>query len=516
MQDILQRSVFNMIQTLPNSKTASFVKECLYLWGKYPEIGNAIQQDLDNYAKLKKYERLEDRQYELNMSMSLPDFDELTLVPESPDALTLAQGSPRMPAVLVYIFLQLRGFWSSVSDQVAVDRMLESVTISIILSNLGKRMPGRSTIHENVNKISNETRELIFECQLADTLELGLDDFRQVCIDSTSVEANNCWPTDAGVIRRLLGRAINLFKTVESFGISPLAEFYLMNWMTELGKLHFKINNTRGTKGAPKKRIKLYKDFIRTASKAMNYLIRNFIVRRMQAERCDLKPSKRRKLDMFIDAIEQDLQDVGYVITYAGNRVFDGVSLPSAEKIISLSDDSAAFIRKGARNDVIGYKPQLMRSMKGGFVTALFLEKGNPSDSKSLVPTVNQHIKATGVVPQFISADDGYSLQDAVDSVKEIGVTDICLSGAKGKRILGDELWNREEYIEGRRKRSAVESLMFTLKYSYEFGRMRRRGLEEVKAEMLEKVTAYNICRAIDLKQAKSKEDALVSLPKAG
>jgi len=36
-----------MIQTLPGSKTASFVKECLYLWNKYPEIGFAVRKDLD-------------------------------------------------------------------------------------------------------------------------------------------------------------------------------------------------------------------------------------------------------------------------------------------------------------------------------------------------------------------------------------------------------------------------------------------------------------------------------------
>ena len=54
------------------------------------------------------------------------------------------------------------------------------------------------------------------------------------------------------------------------------------------------------------------------------------------------------------------------------------------------------------------------------------------------------------------------------------------------------DLWDEDEYQEGRRKRSAVESLMFTLKYVFQFGRLRRRGIEAVKAEMLGIIIAYN------------------------
>ena len=34
---------------------------------------------------------------------------------------------------------------------------------------------------------------------------------------------------------------------------------------------------------------------------------------------------------------------------------------------------------------------------------------------------------------------------------------------------------------------------MFTLKYVFEFGQLRRRGIENVRAEMTEEIIAYNI-----------------------
>ena len=185
---------------------------------------------------------------------------------------------------------------------------------------------------------------------------------------------------------------------------------------------------------------------------------------------------------------------------YTEERVLNEIVLPSTEKIISISDKSAAFIQKGQRNSVIGYKPQLAQS-KNGFVTALLIETGNGSDSSNLFPLTKRHFENTGVIPDFISTDDGYSSDAGRIECLDFGVKDVCFSGAVGKKITPSELWESEEYILGRKKRSAVESLMFILKYVFEFGQLRRRGIENVKAEMTEEIIAYNIRRKILLQE---------------
>ena len=87
-----------------------------------------------------------------------------------------------------------------------------------------------------------------------------------------------------------------------------------------------------------------------------------------------------------------------------------------------------------------------------------------------------------------------------------MGVRVVSVSGAKGKKLTPEKDWNSEEYQTARSDRSAVESLMFTLKYCFEFGQLRRTEIEAVRAELLEKVIAYNSCRAIAIKQAAAKE----------
>jgi hypothetical protein len=102
------------------------------------------------------------------------------------------------------------------------------------------------------------------------------------------------------------------------------------------------------------------------------------------------------------------------------------------------------------------------------------------------------------VLPRLVSTDDGYSDGGAREDLLKAGVEVVCINGAKGKKITGAEQWNRPEYRAARANRSAVESLMFTLKDGYEFGQLLRRERENVRAELTEKVLAYNISHIIE------------------
>ncbi len=105
-----------------------------------------------------------------------------------------------------------------------------------------------------------------------------------------------------------------------------------------------------------------------------------------------------------------------------------------------------------------------------------------------------------------MSVDDGYSSKSNLEDAKERGVATVSISGSKGKRITPESDWDSPAYLEARRNRSAVESLMFALKYVFGLKRFRRRGLEEVRAELLEKVIAYNFCRMGYIRKLRQKE----------
>jgi len=82
-----------------------------------------------------------------------------------------------------------------------------------------------------------------------------------------------------------------------------------------------------------------------------------------------------------------------------------------------------------------------------------------------------------------------------------LGLKVVSISGAKGKKIIEGQKWKSQPYRQARAERSAMESLVFTLKESFEFGEMKRRTHENVLAEMLEKVLAYNISQIIRMRK---------------
>jgi len=372
----------------------------------------------------------------------------------------------------------------------------ESMSLYAYLDNRDLTMPGVTTILENVNLVSAKTLDLIFDEQIKFVLKEDLDDFGKLTIDSTSVKANSCWPTDARILTGLLARVHRLGQKLHVFGLKDFCKGCVPRWFSEMDKLEFQICLAAGKPKSNGKLKKHYRQLLRRGRKAANAL--TVELNRLELVLCieALPPSRRVLLQRVLEQIKADLSDANRVVDYANDRVFHDKKLPSTEKVLSLSDGSAAYIKKGSRSPVIGYKPQLVRS-ENGFITSLIVPEGNAADSIELVPAIRESIKRTGVIAALVSTDDGYASAKGREEVLDMGVKDISISGAKGKKLTDLDDWQSEVYRGARRDRSAVESLMFTIKDGFEFGELGRRGIEAVRSELMEKVLAYNCCRII-------------------
>lgn len=492
-------SVCNLIIPVPDTDFRDFLEEVDKLVKYAPGIIEAIEGDMDHYAREKKSLRLADRKFYESRMDELPGLNimERNILAGE---LQLAVGRPRMPGYTVFVFLMIRGFLGSLTTKPARRFLRESMSLYVFLQNRGMSMPAITTILENVNLVSHATRDLIFNRQVALILGEDLDDFKSLTIDSTSVKANCSWPTDSKMLTALLSRASHLGQKLHLFGLNDFSHGWVSRWLAEMNKLDFQICSVAGKANSKSKLKKHYRKLLKLGRKAADNLIAQLNPLESALSQDHYAPSRWALLQHVIEVIRNDLADAERVLVYADDRVFKNKHLPSTEKILSLSDGSAAYIKKGDRDPVIGYKPQLVRS-KNGFVTSLIVPKGNAADSKQLVPAISDSIRHTGVVPELVSTDDGYASAKGRNDLKEMGVGDISISGAKGKKLTSTAEWESETYKDARRCRSAVESLMFTIKNGFEFGEVGRRGLEPVQDELLEKVLAYNCCRIVLMKK---------------
>ncbi len=495
-----RQPVCNLILPVPDTDFRDFLEEVDELARFAPEIIEQIEADLDAHAREKKRLRMEDRKFFENRTRVLPGL-EVKEIKLPADELRIGTGRPRMPADLVYLFLMIRGFLGGTLTSKRSKRFLrESMSLYAYLENRNRRMPGISTILENVNRVSAGTLELIFDEQIKFVLHEDLDDFLKLTIDSTSVKANSSWPTDAKILTGLLMRTNHLGRKLHLFGLEDFRQGWVPRWIEEMDKLGFQICLAAGSPNSKVRLKQHYRQLLRRGKKTLAALKSEFSAFENRLKSDMLAPGRWVLLKRVIEQIRTDLADAQRVIEYASDRVFHEKKRPSTEKVLSLSDGSAAYIKKGSRTPVIGYKPQLVRS-GNGFVTSLRVPEGNAADAVELAPAIRDSLKRTGVTAALVSTDDGYASAKGCDEVLCMGVEAVSISGAKGRKLTGETDWQSEIYRDARRNRSAVESLMFTIKDGFEFGELGRRGIEAVRAELMEKVLAYNCCRIILLRK---------------
>lgn len=478
----------------PTSDFAFTLREAAALLDRYPHLLQIIDKDLLADALAKKQARILDKQARYQQHPFLAGTEGVGAQPVAQQE-KLEQGRPRMSARICYFFLIIRGYLGGLKSRKARDFLGESISLRLFLDQEGIPMPSLSTIMENTNKLSQETLDLILDAQIQWFQELGMDDYKEITVDSTVTEANSCWPTDSNLILALTNRLWRNLDQVEDFGLPKLVDEKMPGILQDMARLNFEIACASGKKDADKIRKEKYTDFYHLAEVTAQFFSEALRPLRQLADQQENLPSKERKLEAHLAGLEEDRGRLYHIICYSIERVIENKKIATQRKVTSISDPDASFISKGQRETQLGYRPQVSKSGKG-FVLAINVPEGNAADSDQLRPICEATFKRTGVIPYSTSFDDGYPSLAARHWLKqELRVAVVSFSGSKGKKITPEEDWLSEAYQEARRMRSGVESVIFQIKHGFGFGRVLRRGIEKVRQELTAKVLAFNFYR---------------------
>jgi len=477
----------------------AFLKEVHAIIDSARSLVDAVEKDLDAHGLGKKAVRVADKEWLKDQTSNLPGMPKPAQEPETP--LVLGQGRPRTSSYVVLVALFLRGYWGAGFKSADVaSNMMESITLRVFFTNLGIKIPGRSTLTELVNAVSIETRLLLLDAQIARALRLNLDDFKTFLQDSTHVDGNTAWPTDSRLMVDLVARLIRVGTSLKRVNLSPIECDVIRRRLEKMIKLNLEIEFSFGKKDGKRTRRRRYEKLLRMAKRTHTMLTPKVVNLALEAKALDVLPSQKAIAQRVVELLRADLDALQKVYAACEARVLQEKKVPMSEKVLSLSDPDAGFISKGQREPVIGYKPQVARS-GAGFVTGLRLPQGNAPDSKNLLPLVDEVIARTKVTPTVVSVDDGYASAANKKALEGRNIEVISINGAKGRALTSPADWESDVFGEARDKRSAVESLMYTLKQGFDFGEVARRGLLAVYAELLEKVLAYNVCVTVRLRR---------------
>ena len=471
------------------------LQETERLMARFPCLLTLIEADRDRYALEQKALRERDRLWALAQSPLLP-----MVLPEEREAtpLALQDGRPRTPAEVVFIFMVLRGFVGGrLADAQLYALLSDSITLRSYLPD-PTSVPAISTITSILNhELSQPTREATNQAILQRALAEGLDDFSTIVADSTASAANSRYPTDNGLILRLIERATGLWQALGPQGVPAYQAWWIPRWLKSLRRHSFAIDLA---KTHPKRRA-AYRRFLRVAENILDHLGRQYDIHddTVQERQPALPPSQADSLGAAWNAILHDLADADQLRQIAHLRAIDGQE-PDPDRIWSLSDPDARLIKKGSRDTVFGYRPTVVRS-ESGLLTALCLDRGNTADSTLVLPVIDAHAAATGVQPSAASFDDGYANKQDARIAANHGTT-VSVSGAKGKRQTSPTDWDSETYSCLRQLRPQVESDINALKQRHGWARLSRRGLAAVRASLTEGIIAYNLLKLRRLRQS--------------
>ena len=394
-------------------------------------------------------------------------------------------GRPGMQAEVIFVFLVARGFLAGTYGERSYGILKENKAVLKTLAMYGvSNFPGRSTIHENLSLLSTSTLNSIMEFQIQLVKEEGLDDFRKVTIDSTSVAADSAPPNTARIICNYSQKIINILSE-EQLPIKRLKKH-----CDKILSLTFEILNCGRYKRVTQRRKTLNRELLNRVDKVLNFLESKNIDSSYTASQDALQPLYEGLNEMYFQVTKEFFPE-----NYDGE-----VKLRH-----SISDEEASFIKKGIKPAVFGYKFHLARSAQG-FICGVVLNEKNPSDSKCFKGVVENVCTVTDQTPNELSLDSGYCSKKNKKWAEDKGINKVSFSGGKGRLLLDDEEW--ENCKDLRNFRATSEGLFSIMKDSYDLRRFNVRGRQKVEKLLLEKAIAYNFERMVKVALRNKKKNA--------
>jgi len=341
----------------------------------------------------------------------------------------------------------------------------------------------KSAIHGNLKAVKDTTWEKASECLVLHAKSEGFDGGEAVRGDTTTVETNIHYPTDASLLCdsvRVLCRIMDAAQTI----LGKEKVIFIDHRRRAKAKL-FLINNTRGEG----KQHPFYLELIRVTRETVT-----------QAEAViPILEEGYRSNDIFVAAKISKLlnQLKGFfplakqVVSQAYRRIVGKEKVPASEKIVSIFEEHTDIIAKGARDVVFGHKVMLTTGVSGLVFTLSVLD-GNPGDSTLVSETLVDLQSLHGKAPVVVAFDGCFGSTANRDLAKAAGVEDLTFS-KNGSMDLSTLLSSPKIHGALRNFRAGIEGCISFLKRVFGFARVLDRSKETFSAALHMGAFAYNL-----------------------
>jgi len=355
---------------------------------------------------------------------------------------------------------------------------------------LDRPVPHPTTLVKLVRRAGPEVIQELNAALLEKLVDDKLLRARKLRVDTTVVEADIDYPTDADLLEHAVRKLGGLVRRIKGRGAASRTRFRDRGRAAgrRMKQLARTLRRRTGVAMAEVDRLTAQVAAIaRTTLREVQVVAGN--ARRALARR----PGDGR-LGRLVGDLAETIAATQRLLAQTDQRLAGNRVIP--DRLVSLADPDARPIRKGkpGRPTEFGYS-LLLAEDERGFVADHQLQRGNPPDAPQLVPAIQRVMAVTGRPPATVVGDRGFGTAANDQAVAALGVKRVGLqrTGTPGKARLALERTRRFRRL--RNWRVGIEARISHLKRSFGLRRTRLRRLGGARTWVGLGIFAYNLQR---------------------
>jgi IS5 family transposase len=331
-----------------------------------------------------------------------------------------------------------------------------------------------------------------------------VEDGKQLRVDTTVVETNIHYPTDATLlwdsvrtITRLVGQLDEkLPRGVRGFTRRTLSARRRMQAIQRMTA------RQRQQQQTPKYRqlIGITEQVVRNARHVTAAALR---VRRVEAV-------TRAAIEGICKEIRSYCGLADRVLDQTRRRVLQGETVPADQKVYSIFEPHTDLIKRGKTLKPVEFGHKVFLAESGhGLITDYQVLEGNPTDSDHVQPSLERHQEIFQQVPEDYAADRGFYHAENVQKCKDAGVRQVSIPQRGGQKTAEqDELERSRSFKKSQRFRAGIEGRISVLFRGRGMKRCLAKGRERFEILVGAAGLANNLMRIADLLERKPKRRA--------
>lgn len=357
---------------------------------------------------------------------------------------------------------------------------------------LNQLPPHPTTLIKLVKRCGPETLRELNELLVQKAREDKLIRGRKLRVDTTVVQANIRYPTDAGLLADGIKLVTRVVKRIQASGVAATVRFRnstraAKKRLLEISKvLRRRTGDARAeVDQVTAKMVLIGRRVARQAGKVLS---------QAKAELSQAGVQCAAGVERLVDRLERGVALLQRAVAQAKQVVAGNRHI--ADRLVSVFDPDARPIRRGRLKEPteFGYKVAL-QEVENGIVSGYEVAEGNPPDEKLLPAAVRRHERQFGRPPKELAADRGFSNRRQERELQGRGVEHVCIP-YRGNKSAARKVFERQAWFRRlARWRAGCEGRISLLKRKFGLDRCRSRGRAGAETWVGWAILAHNLSK---------------------